>query len=170
MRSGALLVHTGLPKVAGPFAFVQNADDILGAGHNVLSQASHINATLLAFMDLQLGVCVAGEQIMHLLVVQLQSKTANGGKRLYLAATCSMGHLKFAGLQVEQMAVFQKHASCEQLQDSSASLHDVDELSEELSRDAERYLAVQTPCPCGCSFCLCDKGGALDILSLALCK
>lgn len=76
MGPGALLVHAGLSDMAGLVAFFQNANDVLSAGHNVLPQAGHKHAILLVLMDLQLCACAWGQQVMHLLVVELQVKAA----------------------------------------------------------------------------------------------
>lgn len=56
VRSAASLVHFGFTKMPEFLATVQQLQNMLCAGHYVLTQARNINATLLALMDLQLGL------------------------------------------------------------------------------------------------------------------
>lgn len=50
-----VLVHAGLSNMAGALARLQQLQNVLHTGDNVLAQARHINPTLLALVDLQLG-------------------------------------------------------------------------------------------------------------------
>lgn len=50
-----VFVHAGLSNMAGALALLQQLQNVLHAGDNVLTQARHIHSALLALVDLQLG-------------------------------------------------------------------------------------------------------------------
>ena len=72
MASAAGLVHFGLPDMPRGFSSRQELQHMISTSHNLLPQACHIDASFLAFMDLQLGALVR-QQIVDVLIVQLQT-------------------------------------------------------------------------------------------------
>ena len=68
MRPAAGLVHLGFTKMPELLPTVQELQDMLRTGHNILPQARHVYPALLALMDLQLGL-IRGQQIMDLFIV-----------------------------------------------------------------------------------------------------
>ena len=56
MRPAAGLVHFGFTKMPELFPAVQQLQDMLCAGHNILAQTSNIYAALFALVYLQLGL------------------------------------------------------------------------------------------------------------------
>lgn len=66
--STAGLVHFCFTKMPELFPAVQQLQDMLCTGHDVLTQASDIYATLFALVYLQLGL-IGREQVMDLFIV-----------------------------------------------------------------------------------------------------